>query len=685
MDKLENRYLTQTLNIIAAKISDCKAKLKLSGERLKKGLLQQANNYGELSRGGDLSNSFNNLAILEEQSKAIASEQKRLALQYKSPYFARIDFRAESHKKTQKIYIGIGNLIHDKKLYVADWRAPISSMYYDYSLGNASFAIDSQQFNGELLLKRQFKIENSRLLSFFDTDITINDDILQAILSKNVSTKMKQIVSSIQREQNQIVRKDTNINMLVQGIAGSGKTSIALHRAAYLLYKHRSIIKSSDITIISPNNVFSSYISDVLPQLGENNLVETTFAQIARAELKKPIQTRENMLDEIASNPSQQLLNEISYKSSYEYLDDLLRFLKGAYLETFAPQNLVYVVKEKITGEKETVEFTSEQTSELFFKTFKGLDLYERINKIAWQYAMYFTERRHYNKEQNRLLKERFKRILYNFLPVKGVDKVFEIFMAREGYAVNNTKEIKYMDKGTYLTIKHFIYGIDHDFSAKYLIVDEMQDFTPVDFYMFKKIYACPKIMVGDINQCIEKNVTDEYLSITADFLGCELLKLNKTYRSTKQIAKFANHLVGLDNIEFVNRNGSEPAAYQCEDEAKCIADIIEKECKQFDHIAIICKCEKEAKAMHKQLKSFCDCKLLQRPDDYNSPVLVTSCATAKGIEFDAVIVPHCNKENYKNTIDKNIIYVSSTRALHKLFFTFTGAPSVFIKNLDIK
>lgn len=143
--------------------------------------------------------------------------------------------------------------------------------------------------------------------------------------------------------------------------------------------------------------------------------------------------------------------------------------------------------------------------------------------------------------------------------------------MAREGYKVSKNKKISYMDKGTFMAIKHFIYGIDHDFSAKYLIIDEMQDFTPVDFYMFKKIWACPKIMVGDVHQCIEKNVTDEYLTITADFLGCKLLKLNKTYRSTKEIAKFANHLVGLDNIEFVNRSGSEPAIYQTENQAKLL------------------------------------------------------------------------------------------------------------------
>ncbi len=685
MEINEKDYLVETLKVLDNKIKLNKDKIKKAKDNFKQSMQYHASEYSDLSRGGDLSNSFVKLGLIQEEEEALEIEKKRLDLQKRNPYFARIDFRPNGKKKIQKIYIGIGNVIENNNLYVADWRAPVSSMYYDYSLGDASFSIDNIAYKGTLNLKRQYKIENGELISYFDTNLTINDEILQQILSQNVSVKMKQIVATIQKEQNTIVRNDTNENMLVQGIAGSGKTSIAMHRAAYLLYKHRNTIKSNDITIISPNNIFSSYISDVLPQLGEDNLVETTFAQIARAELKKPIQSREDMLDEIATSPNQDLLNEISYKSSYEYLDDLLRFLKGPYLETYSPQTLSYVINENIDGEKETIEFTAEDKIELFFKTFKGYDLYERINKIAWQYAMYFTEKRHYTKEQNRELKERFKRILYKFLPVRDIDKVFEIFMAREGYKTSQNKKINYMDKGTWMAIKHFIYGIDHDFSAKYLIVDEMQDFTPVDFYMFKKIWACPKIMVGDVHQCIEKNVTDEYLTITADFLGCKLLKLNKTYRSTKEIAHFANHLVGLDDIEFVNRSGNMPVACKTENHAITIKEIIEKECNGLEHIAIICKCNKEAENIYKELKGIMECKLLINPEDYSNRILITSCATAKGIEFDAVIIPNCDNLNYKNTVDKNIIYVSSTRALHKLFFTFTNSPSIFIKDLDVK
>ena len=401
-------------------------------------------------------------------------------------------------------------------------------------------------------------------------------------------------------------------------------------------------------------------------------------------ELKEPLESREEMLDRLATTPSQAELNEISFKASFEYLGELLKFLRGDFLNTFSPKTLSYVVGVKTNKdlEEEKIEevFTAENTSKLFFDTFKNMTIAERINKIAWQYAMVFTEKRGYNKEQNRGLKERFKSIIYNFLPIKDVKKIFEIFLARM-----NLKEhdgfIDYMDKGALLIIKHFIYGFDHDFSAKYLIIDEMQDFTPVDLYIFKKLWSCPSIILGDINQCIEKCLTPDYLKEVSDFLGTELIELKKTYRSTKEIAQFAHNMIGLQNIEFVNRNGEEPKLYSSTNISATIKNILEKDCQGYDHTAIICKCQKEVETLAKLLKGF-NFKILQEPDDYIK-VILTTCAQAKGIEFDCVIVPFANQTNYNNPLDKNILYVSSTRALHRLYFIADKQPTKFI-NLSI-
>lgn len=693
MDKQEQTYFDNTLEVLNKNISATKRKLNETEEEFADKKKFLSDNFYEITKGqvdrldsasDDLGRIYAELNTLEENSVDYHNQLIRLNNQKKSPYFSRIDFKTKEEEN--KVYIGLSNLKDGNKIVVFDWRAPISSMYYDFAPGPASYKVDKQTFSGEITLKRQYKIEDEKLVSFFDTTLAIEDDILQDVLSKNSSAKMKQIVSTIQKEQNIIVRTEEFDNLLVQGVAGSGKTSIALHRAAYLLYSHRKTLKSSDILIMSPNNIFSSYISEVLPQLGEDNLVETSYDQIARVELRKPLESREEMLDRIASNPSQEELNEISFKSSFEYLGELIKFLRGDFLNTFTPQKLSYVVGIKTNKdlEEEKIEevFTADQTSKLFFNTFKNMTIAERINKIAWQYAMYFTEKRHYNKEQNRGLKERFKKILYNFLPLKDIHKIFEIFLARMGMQPHSPDEIGYMDKGALLVIKHYIYGFDHDFSAKYLIIDEMQDFTPVDLHIFKKLWSCPSIVLGDINQCIEKCLSPEYLQQVSDFLGTELIELKKTYRSTKEIAEFAHNMIGLKGVEYVNRNGEKPSLIKTTDTANAIKEIL-KTCDKYAHTAIICKCQHEVDLLAKELKGKVDFKELKEPEDYNNKVVLTTCATAKGIEFDCVIVPYANKESYVNSLDKNILYVSSTRALHKLCFITNTTPTSFLKSLE--
>lgn len=685
MDKQELQHLDRTLQSLDKTSNDLVQRIQINKQTVEKDRTYIADNYYELSKDNNLIRYYTELSELDDTLTGQEKEFSKLQKQRQTPYFARFDFIPDGQTEAEKIYLGLATIADKDEIYVYDWRAPISSMYYDFGLGRGFYYVDRKATAGEITLKRQYKIENGILKSYFDTNLAIEDEILRDILSKNTSVKMKQIVSTIQKEQNKIVRSEEYDHLLVQGVAGSGKTSIALHRAAYLLYRHRKTLRSEDILIISPNNIFSSYISDVLPELGEDNLIETTFAQIAAAELKKPMQTREEMLDEIATNPKQETLNEISFKSSFEYLDELLKFLNGDLADTFTPQTLRFVTRIDDEGNiLEKIEFPEEQTRKLFFDTFKNYSICERINKIAWQYAMVFTSQRHYNKEQNRGLKQRFTKILYNFLPINDVDKIFEIFLTRMGLKVNKKDRVLYMDKGALLLIKHFLYGFNHDFSAKYLIIDECQDFTPVDLYMFKKLWPCPSILLGDINQCIEKCLPEDYNSRVAKLWGGEYVELGKTYRSTKQIAQFAHNMLGLKNIEYVNRDGQEPKIIKSslKNIQNDIADLIDKECAEFEHIAIICKCKKEAKLLAKQLKDKVKFKYIENPEDYNNKILLTTCATAKGIEFDAVIIPYADKENYKNSLDKNILYVSSTRALHKLFFITTEEPSAFLKNL---
>ncbi len=695
MDKQEQKYFKDTLDTLDKKIEKTKKIINRTEEELQLQKKSISEDFYEITKGqsqrndssaDDLARFYSQLSQLEEISVDKRNELARLQSQRKSPYFSRIDFTASNSTETEKIYIGLATLSENGNMLVYDWRAPISSMYYDFGIGQASYKVGKNLYRGEINLKRQYKIENSEMLGYFDTTLAIEDDILRDVLSKNASPKMKQIVSSIQKEQNIIVRTEEFDNILVQGVAGSGKTSIALHRAAYLLYSHRNTIKSSDILIMSPNNIFSSYISNVLPELGEENLIETSYEQIAKVELRKPLESREDMLDRIATNPTQEELNEISYKSSFEYLGQLIQFLRGDFLRTFTPKKLSYVVGSKVNlqGEEETVteEFPADMTSKLFFDNFKNMTIAERISKIAAQYARHFSDKRGYNKEQRKGLKQRFKNILYNFLPIKDIFKVFEIFLSRVDLKINKSDDVAYMDKGALLIIKNYIYGFSHEFDAKYLIIDEMQDFSPVDLFVFKKLWACPSIVLGDINQCIEKSLSPEYLKQVSEFLETELIELKKTYRSTREIAEFAHNMIGLKDVEYVNRSGQKPTLVQTNQTAEEISKIIANECQAFDHIAIICKCQKELQAIAKILKNKVDFKILEEAEDYNARIILTTCATAKGIEFDCVIIPNADQDNYYNSLDRNILYVSSTRALHKLFFLSYKTPTKFLKNI---
>ncbi len=386
MEKQEINYFEGVIKNIKGKIKKQQLKLEKVEEDFQLTKKDLADNRHEIEHGGDLANKFSELSLLEGQTIDIENNIKRLNRQKTSPYFSRIDF-TPSGKETEKIYIGLSTLNDGESIYVYDWRAPISSMYYDFTLGSAAYKVGKKLYSGDISLKRQYKIENSELLAYFDTTLAIEDDILRDVLSKNSSAKMKQIVSSIQKEQNIIVRTEEFDNLLIQGVAGSGKTSIALHRAAYLLYSHRGQLKSSDILIVSPNSVFSSYIEEVLPQLGEDNLIETSYEQLARIELRRPLQTREQMLDEIASTPSQEKLNEISFKSSFEYMGELIKFLRSDFLNTFTPSDLKFVVgtKENEEGKEIKIEkiFSADETNKLFFNDFKNMTIEERLSKIA--------------------------------------------------------------------------------------------------------------------------------------------------------------------------------------------------------------------------------------------------------------------------------------------------------------
>ncbi|AKG34564.1 RNA polymerase recycling motor HelD [Paenibacillus durus] len=259
------------------------------------------------------------------QSSKALKKYKKLVL---SPYFGRIDFADAPEGETERIYLGIGSLMEDDGTFlIYDWRAPISSLYYDGAPGAASFETPSGTVSGEMSLKRQFVIQDGEIEVMFDTGMTIGDELLQQVLSHSADDRMKNIVATIQKEQNAIIRNDRSRMLVVQGAAGSGKTSAALQRVAYLLYKYRDTLQADQVLLFSPNPLFNSYVSTVLPELGEDNMQQTTFQVYLEHRLGQEFQLEdvftqtETLLNSAEGPETDARRDGIAYKSSVAFLD----------------------------------------------------------------------------------------------------------------------------------------------------------------------------------------------------------------------------------------------------------------------------------------------------------------------------------------------------------------------------
>ena len=271
-----------------------------------------------------------------ERSHDLAANQlKTLKRLHRSPYFGRIDFVENGDTVVEQIYLGIGTVLdeNEEEFLIYDWRAPVSSLYYDYPPGPAEYETPSGTIHGSMELKRQFVIRDGQILSLFDTGVTIGDDLLQEVLGRHGDNQMKSIVATIQREQNQIIRNIQSRLLIVQGAAGSGKTSAALQRVAYLLYRFREVLSADQIVLFSPNPMFNSYVSTVLPELGEENMQQTTFIDYLEHrfgqtfQLENPFSQMEYALTAMNESGYEARMDSIRFKSAAEFMHVIDRYV----------------------------------------------------------------------------------------------------------------------------------------------------------------------------------------------------------------------------------------------------------------------------------------------------------------------------------------------------------------------
>lgn len=732
----EIEYLNETLKFIegeleieAYDLADRKGKLIASRKDMWENTVHFTNDFDKLIEMNQYLSEVNNqTANYLNNSKRVEQFKKMIC----SPYFGRFDFREDGFSEKEKIYIGLYNVMDRKThtVYVYDWRAPISSVFYRYELGRVTYDTPLGISCGDVSLKRQYKIQNMRLKYFFDCSVRITDEILQEVLSHNTSAKMRNIVETIQKEQDVIIRDTDNELLIVQGVAGSGKTSIALHRIAFLLYEGlNSNLHSNHVLIISPNAVFSNYISSVLPELGEENVAQSIFDDIAsdafkgrfreetrEMQLETLINSRANTIGDIrresidfkGSKMFRQILDRLLWYYGHQIIafedvyyngtilatrhqlknrflnNDIgipmakqLRRIENMLLEKFHPLQKKRLARiEKIVEKSEGHEFEVKSFSRLLsIKQAKAFqERLQRFTKVDyWHlYKILFNNRGLLSKLSRGLnLPEDIEQI------VSATDQSLQKGqVCREDYAAL-----------LYLKLK--IEGNDLFSEIKHVVIDEAQDYCPMQYEVFNLLFKTATYTVlGDIRQTIEKEIDNSLyddISAILDKRKTVKLFLNKGYRSSHEINTFTQKLLGLkqDYISF-QRHGDEPRVVYRETlesiNQAIVKDIANYTEQGYESIAVICKTQTEAERIYSKLKKSAKIILIKPHEgEVKKGALVIPSYMAKGLEFDVVIVYGVDKENYSNDFDKKLLYIACTRALHQLVIYHTGEKSPFI------
>ena len=623
----------------------------------------------------------------EEEHKILLLEKM-----IKSPYFARIDFKFDDEDEFEKIYIGRSSLRKNsyQEMYVYDWRSPIASIFYRFMTGEAFYDAPCGRVTGELNLKRQYEIKNGTLEYFFDSDVQIVDEFLRQLLSQNTTAKMKAIVETIQHEQDVVIRDMENDLLMVQGVAGSGKTSIALHRAAYLMYQGlQTKLSANNIMIISPNSIFEQYISNVLPELGEDNVISSVFEDILSELLNgRKIQSRNDFLENLIVNSKYKEIsrNSIEFKTSSFFREILDQFLIDIPRQWIEFEDVYYegkcvvsgqILKDKILGRPETplgikLEQLEDYILEQIFGTGKGRGHKEEKNLIKQEiqkfikidivelYKILFSNEAY------------FYSLLQNSNPSQNIKNIWK-------YTKENLEaDSLYYDDAiaiAYLYLK--IYGTNKYKNIKQVVIDEAQDYYPLQYEIFNLLFSNAKFTIlGDMKQTLAKKEDISFYEQIQKILNkkkSSLIMLDKSFRCTNEILNFSLKFIEKSSqIKSFNRNGDSPKVYIA-DNSEIFIDEIVKEInlcqeKGFQSICLICKTEKNSIYLFNKIKHKLDIQLIKNGSVSDlQGVFILPVYMSKGLEFDAVLICDADSQNYHDEDDKNLLYVACTRALHKL------------------
>lgn len=618
--------------------------------------------------------SINRMAFTGES--AVARKRKLMKLGA-SPYFGRIDFT--NHKEERiVVYIGIYTFTDEQQgvNLIYDWRAPVSSMFYDFELGEAWYTTPSGKVTGRIDFKRQFKIRDGKMEFSIENDVNIHDDILQKELSKSADDKMKNIVATIQRDQNAVIRNETASVMIIQGVAGSGKTSIALHRIAFLLYRFRDTISAKDILIISPNKVFSDYISNVLPELGEEHIPELGMEELARdvLENKFSFQHFSEQVAQVVERPEAGALERIRFKSSFEFLSQLNRYL------IHVENNYFKATELRVAGIVVPGPYIQER-----FRAWSRMPMLKRFPEVVKEVQQYVRNQvqRKLSGQEKAKMWESIPR-MFTITQVIDLYKNFYTWVGKpEFFQLLPGGKLEYADVFPLIYCKIRLEGVQTYDDVKHLLVDEMQDYTPVHYAVLSRLFMCKKTILGDVRQQVNPYSASTMETMERIFPQADIVKLHRSYRSTFEITAFTQRISSNPDLIAMERHGAVPEVLGFGSNAEEV-DVIRKrlgEFKKAGHhsLGIICKTRQQAKFIFDALQAPDATLLTAESTSFKEGIVITTVHLAKGLEFDEVIVPFVSERNYTNEVDKSLLYIACTRAMHQLTLTYSGNKTTLL------
>lgn len=687
-----SEFLPEVLDLIEKRLGEIDENIQAVRQDINSMNEYYWDNYTEMDQYGY--EDYDNQQALKMQVNANQENWKmrrRLKRMLDAPFFGSVEFVYDGEDEPEDFYIGIGNFARERGALplIYDWRAPVSSLFYDYDKGEAFYEAPGGRMDGEILSKWQYKIRSGKMIYEFESDVKIDDDILKQELGANSDTKLKNIVRTIQKEQNAIIRNTKDKILAIQGVAGSGKTSVALHRIAYLLYHDREHLNSSNILILSPGGVFADYISHILPELGEENIQEMSFDLFAYHELRKNAGNQENTIYGNAVNQENVIkMIAADCEDKYHQIEREIAGVDDADQKRYEwKQSVEYV--QAIEGflieledrlvDFEDVEFKGIRKSageimEFFYEKYTGTPLLDRMGAVM-EYFIDEVETlrgRSLNDEEQEIIYRKFM----NMYVTRDICQIYNWFLEDYGFPAlpdmpPERRVLEYEDVYPILYLKYSLTAAGQRKNIRHLVIDEMQDYTYLQYVLLAKMFSCNMTILGDKAQTIGGKQQD-VLTFLPKIFGKKVKRIvmNKSYRNTSEIAEYAKTIGGSKDIQYVARHGKAVERYTIKTLEKTCKEVSEKlklGKEEYETAAILTMTEKEAEHIYEIMhKLGAEAHYINRDSaQFKKGLTVTTYYLAKGLEFDQVFIVGGDRNN---KMYQGYQYICATRALHELY-----------------